>query len=188
MKRPTGWKPNPQALSNAGSVPRGSFTGSAELQSHQADGDTWLTPKYILDHLGAFDLDPCAAESNPDWAAPRSYTKANNGLALMWSGRVWCNPPFSDVRPWIASSARHGSGVLLVPASVESRTWREIVWPKATAILLLHGRTRFCRPDGSATVGRPLKSIALVTWTQEDAAVLEAAPFAGALLKSWRQR
>jgi phage N-6-adenine-methyltransferase len=186
--RPNGWKPNPQALADLKAVSRDSFTGSALLQSHEADGDTWLTPRYVLDCLGSFDLDPCAAQSNATWAAPRYFTRADDGLSQEWSGRVWCNPPFSDVRPWIEASAKHTSGILLVTASIESRIWKDVVWRRATAVLLLHGRTRFCRPDGSATVGRPLRSIALVAWSAEDAVTLEAAPLAGVLLKSWQQR
>ena len=190
--KPSRWMPNASAstdliLAIVGAASRDNFSGSAELQSHQVDGDTWLTPRQILDNLGAFDLDPCAAESNPQWAAPRYFTREVDGLSQPWVGRVWCNPPFSDTRPWIEAHAKHRLGILLVAASIESRIWRDVVWSHAKAVLLLFGRTRFCRPDGSATNGRPLRSIALIAWSEEDAEILAGAPLAGVLLTEWRQ-
>ena len=163
--------------------------GGDSLLSTAVDVDTWLTPRYLLDHLGYFDTDPCASDQNPlHVGAFRHWAKADDGFNREWIGRVFMNPPFSNTGPWIRKHAEHGNGISLVPASVESVVWREVVWRRARAVLLLHGRTRFCNPDGSATTGRPLRSIALLAWSDHDAAILEAAPFAGILLKSWNQR
>lgn len=177
---------NPQAMANVSA--RKVYDGHADLGS-VVDGDTWLTPRYILDSLGRFDLDPCAADSNPNWTrATYCWIRSDDGLMRQWKGRVFMNPPFSNTGPWIIKHARHGYGVSLVPASVESRVWRTYVWPKAKAILLLHGRTRFCNPDGSATTGRPLRSIALIAWSEFDAKVLSDSAFAGVLLRYWDSR
>jgi hypothetical protein len=54
--------------------------------------------------------------------------------------------------------------------------------------MLLHGRTRFCNPDGSSTTGRPLRSIALIGWTDADAEILRKTSLAGVLLTNWNQR
>lgn len=184
MRRPNGWKANPQAIAAASK--RIPFTGHEGLAVEQ-DGDTWLTPRWILDQLGPFDLDPCAAELNPTWVAPKCFTKSIDGLRCGWSGRVFMNPPFSNTAPWIRRHADHGEGISLVPASVESVIWREVVWRRAQAILLLHSRTRFANPDGSTTTGRPLRSVCLIGWTVEERIRLEAVPFAGVLLTSWKQ-
>lgn len=74
----------------------------------------------------------------------------------------------------------------MVPATVESEVWRKFVWPRAKGILLTHGRVRFCNPDGSTTTGRPLRSIALIAWTEFDLRFLIAAPIAGVLLPVWQ--
>lgn len=180
------WLANPQAMSIASRPQR---SGEHQHLGGEVDPDTWLTPRWILDHLGKFDLDPCAAQSNPAWiGAAYQHAPPSDGLTEQWTGRVFCNPPFSDSRPWIIRHAGHGSGITLVAASVESKVWREIVWKRAAGIFLLHGRTRFCRPDGSTTTGRPLRSIALIGWGVYDAAVLEVAPFAGVFLRSWDSR
>lgn len=144
------WPANPQARAAVSS--RSRYTGHSQLGRH-VDVDTWLTPRYLLDQLGRFDLDPCAAEENPNWTgASRVLTRVDDGLRSPWAGRV------------------------------ESRVWRSSVWPVASSIFLVHGRTRFCNPDGSATTGRPLRSIALIAWTGEDAEILRALTIAGVLI------
>lgn len=167
------WKPNPQAMATF---------------KRTDDTDTWLTPRWILDELGPFEMDPCASPLAPRWVAPDCFTESDDGLAQEWRGRVFCNPPYSNTAAWIDKHADYGYGVMLVPASVESVVWRRRVWPEAHAIYLLHGRTRFCAIDGSTTTGRPLRSVCLIAWDQYEAKLLEAAPFAGVLLKSWNQR
>jgi len=186
MKRPGGWKANPQAMAAVST--RLKFGGSIELGC-AVDADTWLTPQYILEQLGKFDLDPCAAQEHPTWTgADRYFTKLINGLAEKWEGRVFMNPPFSNTSKWLRRHGEHGSGIALVPATVESQVGREVVWKKAEAVLLLHGRTRFCNPDGSSTTGRPLRSIALIAWTELDASFLRGSTLAGFLLRDWEQR
>ena len=180
-----GWKANPQAM--AAVSRRTEYQGDPRL-SEAVDGDTWLTPRYILSQLGDFALDPCAAAQNPTWVCARHYTKDEDGLRRGWKGRVFMNPPFSNTTPWLVRHAEHANGISLVPASFESKVWREIVWKRAVAILLLHGRTRFCNPDGSSTTGRPLRAVSLIAWTLDDAAVLEISSLAGVLLKAWDQR
>lgn len=185
MNRPTGWAPNPSAMAAVSA--RKTYEGHPDLGG-AVDTDTWLTPRYILDSLGRFDLDPCAAESNPSWVAANSFTKNDDGLTSTWSGRVFMNPPFSNTVPWLLRHAEYGRGISLVAASVESRVWRGAVWTKATGVLLLHGRTRFCNPDGSSTQGRPLRSIALIAWDANEATVLQGCGIAGVMLTDWRQR
>lgn len=185
MKRPTGWPSNPQAMAIVSKRIR--YEGHSDLGRH-VDVDTWLTPRYILEQLGGFDLDPGAAEENREWTRARSvFTRADDGLSRKWEGRVFMNPPFSNTVPWLEKHAAHGSGISLVAATVESKVWRSHVWPAAAAVFLVHGRTRFCNPDGSSTQGRPLRSISLIAWADEDKRILERLTLAGVLLTEWRQ-
>lgn len=179
------WEANPQAM--AAIRKRDGFNGHPDLGVN-VDRDTWLTPRYVLDQLGPFDLDPCAAGVSPEWVARKYWLKVDNGLERKWEGRVFMNPPFSNTAQWLARHAGHGAGISLVPATLESVVWRKYVWPSAKAILVVHGRMRFCNPDGSATTGRPLRGIALIAWTPSDAEVLERSTLAGYLLRAWAIR
>ena len=55
--------------------------------------DSWITPKWIIEAFGPFDLDPCACNPQPWPCATRQYTESDNGLLLPWDGMIWMNPP-----------------------------------------------------------------------------------------------
>jgi hypothetical protein len=58
--------------------------------SHNAQTVIWLTPKFILDALGPFDLDPCAAPSPRPWPTALNHIELpEDGLKASWSGLVW---------------------------------------------------------------------------------------------------
>lgn len=115
--------------------------------------DDWLTPPEIVKALGPFDLDPCSPEIRPWDTAAKHYTRADGGLTQPWHGMVWMNPPYSNIRAWLAKLADHGTGIALVFARTETAAFHEHVWPRASALLFLRGRIRFHRVDGEA-IGR----------------------------------
>lgn len=111
--------------------------------------DVWLTPREVLDALGPFDLDPCAVTEPRPWpTAAVHYTEADDGLSMPWHGFVWCNPPYSNVRPWLERMAAHSKGIALIFARTETRTFHEFVWQRASCVLFPLGRLSFRRADG----------------------------------------
>jgi hypothetical protein len=152
----------------------------------ELDNDSWFTPRWILDELGYFDLDPCACVARRTWVCPFSYTPEDDGLRQHWQGRVFLNPPFSNVGPWIERLAAHGNGIALLPAGHDTEAWEQSVWLKANGIFLLRGRVRFTGPDGMSTRGRPRCPVALVSYGLENRMVLERFPGAGVFLAHWR--
>ena len=80
--------------------------------------DEWYTPKWIIDELGPFDLDPCAPMEPPYPIAPLSYNKEQDGLAHDWPSTavVWMNPPYSraPLRQFVEKMAKHGRGIALL--------------------------------------------------------------------------
>ena len=45
--------------------------------------DEWLTPPFVTDALGPFDVDVCAPITPPWKIAPRSFTIETDGLATV---------------------------------------------------------------------------------------------------------
>lgn len=121
---------------------------------HQVTGRTeYLTPKYIIDEIGPFDLDPCASVIRPWPTAAKHYTINDGGLAQEWEGFVWLNPPYGREEPeWVERFMLHGNGIALLSASkTETKMWHDWIWPKMWAIVFLRGRIRFCNVDGTET-------------------------------------
>jgi hypothetical protein len=46
--------------------------------------DDWITPQYIIEDLGPFDLDPCASLTQPWATAKTMFTKQVDGLSQPW--------------------------------------------------------------------------------------------------------
>lgn len=131
---------------------RARLPGIGAHHSANPQTDEWYTPPHIINALGAFDLDPCAPQTAPHWTgASTAYTADHDGLNQPWTGRVWLNPPYSEVEPWMARLATHGTGTALVFARTETRWWMRHVWPHAHALLFLAGRVSFWAPgpDGA---------------------------------------
>jgi hypothetical protein len=123
------------------------------LGSHQrcvGKSQVHLTPKWIIDRLGPFDLDPCAATVRPWDCAAVNYLLPMNGLAMDWRGLVFLNPPFDrrQVGLWIEKLANHGNGIALLHARTETE-WFRPIWQRADLILFLDQRIKFCRPEGT---------------------------------------
>lgn len=133
------------------------------IGSHQrviGKSQVHLTPKWIIDALGAFDTDPCAADPRPWDCATYNISLPDDGLKFPWLGTVWLNPPFDryQVGKWIKKLADHGNGIALVHARTEA-AWFEPIWNSADHLLFLADRIKFCRPDGTeqpANSGAPV--------------------------------
>lgn len=157
------------------------MTGIGGHHSPVAGTDTWLTPPEIVQALGPFDLDPCAAPSPRPWdTATRHITWPEDGLTAPWAGRVWCNPPYGRATArWLARMADHGNGTALIFARTETSMFVDHVWRRATALLFIHGRLHFHYVDGaraSANAGGPS---VLVAYSERDAAALYSSGIKG---------
>jgi phage N-6-adenine-methyltransferase len=73
-----------------------------------------------------FTLDVAALPHNAK--LPRFYTPDDDGLAQSWAReRVWCNPPYSSIEPWVMKAwaqAHHADLiVMLLPANRTEQGW-----------------------------------------------------------------
>lgn len=111
--------------------------------------DSWITPRWILERFGPFDLDPCACDPQPWPTAAEMVTEREDGLMRPWHGMVWCNPPYGKaLGTWLNRMALHDNGIALVFARTETRAFHDHVWPFTSGVLFLRGRLTFHRPSG----------------------------------------
>lgn len=141
--------------------------------------DRAITPEDFapLHERFRFTIDAAASPTNA--RLPRYWTIDDDALKQSWAGeRVWCNPPYSDIRPWVAkawnewSSFRAELIVMLLPANrTEQAWWQDYVEPELRSgagmhVEFLRGRMRFIRPN--AVIGpkgdRPPFGCCLLIW------------------------
>lgn len=123
--------------------------------------DLWETPWQVVTALarrycsGLFDLDVCAEAHNSK--ANRFFSEQDNGLAQTWdAASVWCNPPYSNIPPWIEKAiletreGRTSVVVMLLPARTD--TWfhrlRELEAEGRAHLVFTRGRIQFIPPPG----------------------------------------
>ena len=146
--------------------------------------DEWLTPPEIIKSIGEFDLDPCSPINRPWNTARNHYTKKDDGLKKVWSGRVWLNPPYGNQTGiWLKKMAEHNNGIALIFARTETRMFFDYVWNKASSLFFIKGRLRFYNVDGTLgnnTSGAPS---VLVAYGKENDIILQNINLEGKYIK-----
>src|SRR5262245_15253214 len=165
-------------------------TDQMTLGSHQRTvglSQNHITPRWIIDATGPFDLDPCAAEPRPWDCAEVNWTE--RGLDRNWVSFVYLNPPFDryEVGAWIAKLAQHGHGIALLHARTEA-TWFEPIWQHAAVILFMADRIHFHRPDGSRQPANGGAPPILAAFGDEAAQRLYRCGISGALVTRWHNQ
>ncbi len=118
------------------------------------DKDCWQTPQWLFEALTlefGFWLDVAANEQNA--LCPYFLTLENDALKSDWvsHGAIWCNPPYSNPKPWIEKAAeqcikQNKAVVMLVPAD-QSTSWYSLALKSVDEIrLIVDGRINFIDP------------------------------------------
>lgn len=146
--------------------------------------DEWYTPKYIIDSLGKFDLDPCSPSVPLFKTAEVMYNEFDDGLAQNWEGRVWLNPPYSRllITKFMRRMTEHNHGTALIFSRTDTELFHTEVFNKATAVKFLKGRIKFLKPDG-IEVGSPGCGSVLIAYGEEDANILECNELEGKFIR-----
>ena len=110
--------------------------------------DDYYTPPFIFEALNVqFDMDVAAPPNGVPWIpAKRSLTIIDDGLTTPWVGRVWCNPPYSNVTPWAKKLIAHNNGIALV--QVSKSDWFHLIWSACSGALVLPKNIKFVRATG----------------------------------------
>lgn len=114
--------------------------------------DEWATPAETFDALNAefrFADDACPLGGDA------------NGLLREWASPCFCNPPYSEIGPWMEKAHLEAMAgkvvVMLVPSRTDTRWWHDYAM-KASEIRFIRGRLKF----GSAKTGAPFPSCVVV--------------------------
>ena len=116
--------------------------------------DERYTPPWLLERVTAFLgpgwFDPCPASYG--------HAPAVNGLAVPWTGKVYCNPPYSHIAPWTVKflTEPFREGLFLIPAYTDTRAFGPLY---AQPILFMTGRISFVFPDGMSRTRSPFGSV-----------------------------
>lgn len=128
-----------------------------------------------LDKRFGFTLDAAASAENRK--CERFYSIEDDGLKQTWaSERVYCNPPYSDIWPWVWKAWQEPFSsliVMLLPANrTEQRWWQRGIEPfrdrpgSVLTVEFLADRLRFLKP-GQVKIGpneRPPFGCCLAIW------------------------
>lgn len=122
--------------------------------SHKTD--EWATPQDFFNKINAefdFTLDVCATPESAKCAA--FYTEDDNGLEQPWSARNWCNPPYSDIKAWVAKARREqllgNMTVMLIPARTDTAVFHDSIYKQQNVeVRFVRGRLKFGGQKNSA--------------------------------------
>ena len=120
-----------------------------------AKNDECYTPQWVFDDLGLhFDLDVCSSYHDLIIVpAEHRYTVEDNSLEKEWFGRVWMNPPFSDITPFMDKWLDHQNGVCLVPLASNGK-WMNRLWNSEAAWVYMRPNMKFVGASGNPVIMR----------------------------------
>ena len=106
-----------------------------QMEQSAKTSDDYLTPAWVFDTLSlTFDLDVASPPWDTHVPATHKFTKADDGLTQPWTGRVWMNPPYSKVTPWVNRFIDHRHGIAFVPFARSH--WLNRLWDESDGLVI----------------------------------------------------
>ena len=137
-------------------------------KTKEAIRDYYETPKKLfktLDNHYHFTTD--VASSIDNHLCDHFYTLSDNALERDWGKVNWCNPPYSDITPWVLKahkeSLKGNQTVMLIPADT-SVGWFQQCVELASKIVFIVGRISFINAETGKPANGNNKGSMLVIW------------------------
>lgn len=141
------------------------------MDARETPPDLWAE----LNGRFGFTVDVAATPANAK--CHRYWTAETDGLAQPWAGEyVWCNPPFSNIAPWVRKAWSEAGALLIVMIIPANRTerwwWQQEIEPYRDGngawltVEFLPGRPCFLAPGatGPRPGDRPTFGCCLLIW------------------------
>lgn len=109
--------------------------------------DLWQTPEFIFNHYNKrFDFQCDVAASEHNTLCENFYDEYDNSLECMWFDVNWCNPPYSDITPWVKKAIDEMENgrttVMLIPADTSVK-WFKLAFDNCSECHFISGRISF---------------------------------------------
>lgn len=139
--------------------------------SNNSGENEWYTPSKFIEAaiqvMGGIDLDPASSElANKTVNAKTFYTKEDNGLEQVWSGKVWMNPPYaqpliSEFSSKLVDSLETISQAIVLVNNATETNWFQNMATRSNAICFPSKRIKFVDKEGNPS-GEPLQGQAIL--------------------------
>ena len=133
--------------------------------------DLWQTTLSLFETLNMefeFNCDVASSDQNhlvkEDW-----LTEEDDALSWVasWGGVNWCNPPYSNISPWVEAAIRkHKQGlttVMLVPSDTSVK-WFKLAFESCNEVRFISGRISFINAETQKPVNGNNKGSVLFIW------------------------
>lgn len=140
------------------------------------DKDCWRTPPEIYAALNReFNFVGDVAASASNHLHHFYLTEKDDALSpdTIWDlefqdGYVWCNPPYSDIMPWVhkAQQGDEVGVVMLVPADTSVGWFRQAIEDVTEVRFITGGRLSFISPSTGKPVSGNNKGSMLLIWNR----------------------
>lgn len=130
--------------------------------------DRWRTPPWLfraLDDEFHFTTDVAADDNNH--LCDAYFTEENDALKQLWGDVNWCNPPYSNIGPWVLKAMQQATinrtTVMLLPSDTSVRWFRD-AFHTSGAVRFISGRISFINEETGEPVSGNNKGSVLFIW------------------------
>lgn len=113
--------------------------------------DLWQTPKPIFDHYNEiFNFTTDVASSSLNRFCQDHRSEKMDGLLTGWGDTNWCNPPYSDITPWVKKAIEQqklGRQTAMLIPSDTSVGWFKLAFDNCTECHFVSGRISFINAE-----------------------------------------
>lgn len=130
--------------------------------------DLWQTPQKVFDNLNKeFEFVGDVAADHYNALTDDYFTETDSAFDNEWFKVNWCNPPYSNVMPWVnKAKIEHEKGktiVMLVPADTSVKWFKE-AYRSCNEVRFISGRLAFVNAESKKPASGNNKGSVLFIW------------------------